>query len=59
MWHEYWLTGTNGTIQPYGLIYQNNTKFVHIGKSVATIKVLIKVSIKVSIKVYFETNNIV
>ena len=30
------LQGINGTIQPYGLIYHNNTKFVHIGTAVAT-----------------------
>ena len=26
----------NGTTQPYGLIYHNNTKFVHFGKNVVT-----------------------
>ena len=30
------LQGSNCTIQPYGLICHNNTKFVHIGEAVAT-----------------------
>ena len=36
IWYEYWLIGINGTTQPYGFIYHDNTKFVHVDKTVAT-----------------------
>ena len=42
----------NGATQPYGLIYHNNTKFVHIGKAVVTKYCAMHVD-------FYETNNIV